>query len=71
MTPLEMLSLACLALGAAAILRSVWLDSLRFADVGDEVADPARVDPRPARRLALQADAARVVAENENLSKAA
>lgn len=71
MTPLEMLSLACLALGAAAILRSVWLDSLRFADVEDEVGGPALANPRTAERVDLQADVARVVAENENLSKAA
>ena len=71
MTPLEMFSLACLALGAAAILRFVWLDSLRFANTDAEAADPALLTPRTAKRLALEADASRVVAENENLSKAA
>ena len=48
MSALETLSLASLSLGVAAILRFVWLDSLRFADTpGDsEAADPSIVSPR-------------------------
>lgn len=73
MSALETLSLASLSLGVAAILRFVWLDSLRFADTpGDsEAADPSIVSPRTAQRLALQAEAARVLAENEHLPRAA
>jgi hypothetical protein len=71
MPALETLSLASLAVGTAAILRFVWLDSLRFSDQGGDVADPTRISPRTAQRLALQADAARVLAETESLPKAA
>ena len=71
MPALEILSLAALTVGAAAILRFVWLDSLRFADQGGETADPALVSPRTARRLAMEADAARVLAETESLPRAA
>lgn len=71
MSALETLSLVSLALGAAAILRFVWLDSLRFADRGAASSDPALVSPRTAQRLAMQADAARVLAEAESLPRAA
>ncbi len=43
MSALETLSLACLTIGVAAILRFVWLDSLRFEDSSGETADPALV----------------------------
>ena len=71
MPALETLSLTLLAIGVAAILRFVWLDSLRFADSHGEITDPSRVSPRTAQRLALQAEAARVLAETESLPKAA
>lgn len=71
MPALETLSLAALTIGAAAILRFVWLDSLRFADQGDDAGGPNQVSPRTAQRLAMQADAARVVAETESLPRAA
>ena len=38
MSALEIISLASLTLGAAALLRFVWLDSLRFADTATEAA---------------------------------
>jgi len=69
--PVETLSIISLTLGAAAILRFVWLDSKRFADATAEMAESGRVTPRTAQRLALQADAARVQAETESLPKAA
>ncbi|MEO6401970.1 MAG: hypothetical protein ABIP62_08160 [Vicinamibacteria bacterium] len=70
---LETLSLAPIALGAAAILRFVWLDSLRFVDIVDSAnaEDPAMVSQATAHRLALQADAARVRADNEGLPRVA
>jgi len=71
MSALETLSLAFLTIGAAAILRFVWLDSLRFADLGAGASDSTLVSPRTAQRLALQAEAARVLAETESLPKAA
>lgn len=73
MPALEILSLAALTLGVAAILRFVWLDSLRFADTPGtaETADPSRVSVQTARRLALQAEASRVRTEVENLPRAA
>ncbi len=71
MPALETLSLASLTLGAAAILRFVWLDSLRFSDQGSDAADPTLVSTRTAQRLALQAEAARVLAETESLPRAA
>ena len=71
MSALEILFLAPLTIGVAAILRFVWLDSLRFADSNGETADPGVVSPRTAQRLALQAEAARVLAETESLPKAA
>ena len=71
MSALETLSLALLTIGVAAILRFVWLDSLRFGDSHGETADPSQVTPRTAQRLALQAEAARVLAETESLPKAA
>jgi hypothetical protein len=71
MPALEILSLISLTVGTAAILRFAWLDSLRFADRTAELADSGRVTPRTAQRLALQADAARVLAETESLPKAA
>lgn len=57
MSALETVSLISLTIGVAAILRFVWLDSLRFADEGADMADPGKVSPRTAQRLALQADA--------------
>ena len=71
MPALEILSLVSLTIGAAAILRFVWLDSLRFADQGADSAGPNQVSPRTAQRLAMQADAARVAAETESLPRAA
>jgi len=71
MSALETLSLATLAIGVAAILRFVWLDSIRFADRGASLADPHAVSRRTAQRLALQAEAARVLAETESLPRAA
>jgi hypothetical protein len=71
MSALETLSLASLTIGAAAILRFVWLDSLRFADSGADTVDPTQVSPRTAQRLAIQADAARILEETESLPKAA
>jgi len=71
MPALETLSLASLAVGAAAILRFVWLDSLRFSDQGADAADPTLVSTRTAQRLALQAEADRVLAETESLPRAA
>ncbi len=71
MSALETLSLISLSLGAAAILRFVWLDSLRFSEPGADTTDPAVVSSRTAQRLALQAEAARVLAETESLPRAA
>jgi hypothetical protein len=71
MPALETLSLAFLTLGVAAILRFVWLDSLRFADPTTESADPTLISSRTVERLALQAEAARVLAETESLPRAA
>ncbi|MBX7187800.1 MAG: hypothetical protein K1Y01_21840 [Vicinamibacteria bacterium] len=71
MSALETLSLVSLTIGAAAILRFVWLDSLRFADPGAGEADSTRVSARTAQRLAMQADAARILEETESLPKAA
>lgn len=71
MPALETLSLVSLTIGAAAILRFVWLDSLRFADPGADIADPTQVSPRTAQRLAIQADAARVLSETDSLPRAA
>jgi len=71
MSALEIISLASLTLGAAAILRFVWTDSLRFSDTRTETAAPERVTRQTADRLALQAAAARVHAEVERLPKAA
>ena len=71
MFALEILSLASLTIGAAAILRFVWLDSLRFSEATAEMADSTRLSPRTVQRLALQADAARVLADAESLPRAA
>ena len=73
MSALETLSLLSLSRGDAAVLRVVWLDSLRFSEASSqaEVADTARVSPRTLRHLAHQAAAARVLAETESLPKAA
>ena len=72
MSLLETLSLAPIAVGAFAILRFVWLDSLRFVDIrSTESADPSIVSEVTVHRLALQADAARVRADNERLPHAA
>jgi len=71
MPALETLSLATLAIGVAAILRFVWLDSLRIGNRGASLADPNAVSHRTAQRLALQAEAARVLAETESLPRAA
>ena len=53
MSALETLSLTTLTLGVVAILRFVWLDSLRFSDRTGvpETADPSRVSIQTARRL--------------------
>ncbi len=71
MTALQPLSLISLALGVAAILRFVWLDSLRFSDREFRSTDPATLSPHTARRLAMQAEAARAQAESEGLPRAA
>lgn len=71
MPVLEILSLVSLTFGAAAILRFIWLDSLRFTDREADAAGPNQVSPRTAQRLAMQADAARVVADTESLPRAA
>ena len=71
MSALEILSLALLTIGTVSILRFVWLDSLRFADIDGETADPAVVSPRTLQRLSHQADAARVLAETASLPRAA
>ena len=71
MPALEILSLISLTVGIAAILRFAWLDSLRFSERTEEMAGSGRVTPRTARRLAVEADAARVLAEVESLPKAA
>lgn len=68
MTALETLSLVSLTIGVAAILRFVWLDSLRFADLS---ADPTLVSYRTAQRLAMQDEATRALAETESLPRAA
>ncbi len=71
MSAVETLSLASLTIGVAAILRFVWLDSLRFEDLSADTAASELVSPRTAQRLALQAEAARALAETERLPKAA
>lgn len=71
MSALETLSLISLTLGAAAILRFVWLDSLRFSEPGAHADDSAVVSPRTIQRLTMQAEAARVAAETESLPRAA
>lgn len=71
MSALETLSLASIAIGAVAMLRFIWLDSLRFSDVGRPETQDGRVSSATAHRLALQADAARVRAENADLPRAA
>jgi len=70
MSAAQLLTLVSLTLGAAAILRFIWLDSLRFADPTARVAS-SNVTRATAQRLAMQAEAARVHAETENLPKAA
>ncbi len=69
----EIISLTCISLGIAAFMRALWLDSTRFAEVGarPEEADPAIVSRRTVRRLAMEAEAARVRAENDSLPWAA
>jgi len=71
MSALETLSLASLTIGALAILRFAWLDSLRFPEPVRETSDPEVVSPGTAQRLAMQAEAARVLAETESLPRAA
>ena len=71
MPALEMLSLISVTVGIAAILRFAWLDSLRFSERTEGLSRGGRVTPRTAQRLALEADAARVLAETESLPKAA
>jgi hypothetical protein len=73
MSALETLSLASMTLGVLAILRFVWVDSLRFHDdpVAAEVADSEKLSDRTTRRIALQAEADRVAAENSRLPRAA
>jgi hypothetical protein len=73
MTALETLTLAPIAIGALAILRFVWVDSLRFTDFAGERSDAevAEVSRGTRRRLALRAEAERVQADTENLPRAA
>ncbi len=71
MPVLQTLSLISIAIGTVAILRYIWLDSLRFADRASEVSDPSRVSAQTVERLAIQAEAARVRDENESLPRAA
>lgn len=71
MSASEMLSIALLAVGTAAILRFLWLDSLRFADPTIGSADSRVVSRGTIRRLVLQAEASRVQAETDDLPKAA
>ena len=71
MSLFETLSLAPILIGTVALLRFIWADSLRFADVRAEAQEAARISRPTVQRLALQADAARVAAENESLSRAA
>lgn len=69
----QIISLSCIVLGIAAILRFIWLDSMNFPDVDARPAeaDPSVVSRRTVRRLALEAEAARVRAENDSLPWAA
>ena len=71
MSALQLLSLVSIAIGVAAILRFIWLDSLRFADHVGEAADPAVLSPRTTRRLTIEAEAARVRDEHQTLPRAA
>jgi len=71
MSVLQTLTLAPIALGIAAILRFIWLDSLRFSDARVESSDPVRVSPATVHRLALQSEAARTQSETAHLPKAA
>ena len=66
----ETVSLALIAIGAAAVLRFVWIDSLRFSDALQATGE-GRVNDELARRLALESNASRVRTENENLPRAA
>lgn len=71
MSALQTLSLISIAVGTVAILRFIWLDSLRFADRVAEAADSSLVSPQTVRRLATQVESARVHDENESLPRAA
>ena len=71
MPAIETLSLISLTLGTALILRFVWVDSIRFREIAAESSDPAVVSLPTARRLARQAEAARIQSETEGLPRAA
>ena len=66
MSILEILALASLGISAVAVLRFVWLDSLRFAEANDEV-----ISAPTAARLKLHEDASRVLADTHDLPRAA
>jgi hypothetical protein len=71
MSALETLSLVTLTAGVAAILRFMWLDSLRFRDVSADAAEATQVRPRAAQPLTLKTEGARIHSETESLPKAA
>ena len=72
MSLVETLSLTSLALAVGGILRFVWLDSLRFAEVTAELANQPTLSPATMRRLAHQAEVERAqVSEAPSLPKAA
>ena len=66
MSILETLSIATLGVSAAAVLRFAWLDSLRFSEAAAEV-----ISAPTTARLRLQVDALRVLADADNLPRAA
>ena len=68
---IEPISLSLLAAGVVGVMRFVWLDSRRFADVGGASATTSRLRPATTRRLAFEAEAARAAAEVETLPRAA
>ena len=71
MSALQLLSLVSIALGVVAVLRFVWLDSLRFADHVDDPVDSALVSPQPVRGLAAQAGTTRGLGDTQSLPRAA
>ena len=71
MTLPEIVALSLLTAGAAAILRFIWLDTVAL-ERGAAAASASPVVSRPTvRRLALEAEAARVRAELESSPRAA